>query len=50
MDDNKFITEDTIVNIDESIFEQEAKKLIVELFVDYVNSLHKTSVIELKNS
>ncbi|MBS4188689.1 hypothetical protein KHA94_00445 [Bacillus sp. FJAT-49705] len=44
----KLITEDTKINIDESVFKAKAEELICELFVDYVNKLHQSSVLELK--
>ena len=47
-DKKKFITENTKINIDESAFEDNAKELICELFIEYVNDLHQTSVLELK--
>lgn len=50
MGEKKFITEETKINIDEYVFQRNAEKLICELFVEYVNSLYKSSVIELKNS
>jgi hypothetical protein len=45
----KLVTEDTVINIDEAAFKAKAEELICELFVDYVNDLHQSSVIELKN-
>lgn len=45
---NKFITEDTKINIDESAFEARAKELVCELFVEYVNNSYQSTVLELK--
>ncbi|MBT2736187.1 hypothetical protein [Bacillus sp. ISL-7] len=44
----KFITEDTIINIDEDVFKIKAQKLYWELFVDYVNNKYGYTVLELK--
>jgi hypothetical protein len=43
-----FITEDTVINIDEDVFKLKAEELLCELFVDYVNNLHGKTVIELR--
>ncbi|MFD0827596.1 hypothetical protein ACT8ZR_18370 [Neobacillus sp. M.A.Huq-85] len=43
-----FITEDTIINIDEEIFIIKAEELICELFVDYVNGKYGRTVLELR--
>lgn len=48
MDRKPFITENTKVNIDEEAFKAKAKELICEMFVDYVNTKYKASVIEIK--
>jgi len=48
-DKKKIITENTKININESAFEENAKELICELFIEYVNSLYQNSVIEQKN-
>jgi hypothetical protein len=45
----KLVTEETKINVDEEVFNIKAKELICELFVDYVNSSHQSTVIELKN-
>ncbi|KYC92226.1 hypothetical protein B4102_3767 [Heyndrickxia sporothermodurans] len=44
----KFITEDTKININEEVFKERAEELICEMFVDYVNNLHQSTVVELK--
>jgi hypothetical protein len=44
----KFITEETVINIDEDVFKLKAEELICELFVDYVNNLYDSAVLELK--
>ena len=44
----KFITEDTKINIDEEVFKEKATEFIVESFVDYVNELHGSQVLEIK--
>lgn len=44
----KFITEETKINIDESVFKIKAEELICEMFVDYVNGLYGFTVVELK--
>ncbi|MCM2531723.1 hypothetical protein NDK43_04020 [Neobacillus pocheonensis] len=44
----KFITERTIINIDEEYFKELAEELICELFVDYVNDKYGRTVIEKK--
>lgn len=46
--DHKFITEDTEIVIDEEWFAIIAEELMSELFLEYVNNLYGTSVIELK--
>jgi hypothetical protein len=45
----KFITEETKVNCDESVLKEKAEELISELFVDYVNTKHQSTVLELKS-
>jgi hypothetical protein len=45
----KFITEETIVNCDESAIKEIADELISELFVDYVNDKYQSTVLELKS-
>ncbi|WP_428909423.1 hypothetical protein [Niallia sp. Krafla_26] len=42
------ITEETKINIDESVFKEKAEELFVELFVNYVNDMHKSPVLEIK--
>ncbi|MCM3456585.1 hypothetical protein M3685_22040 [Heyndrickxia oleronia] len=44
----KFITEETKINIDESVFKEKAEELICELFVEYVNNRYQSTVVELK--
>ena len=48
MENNTFLTEYTKININEKAFEARAKEFICESFVNYVNELYGTSVIELK--
>lgn len=43
----KLITENTIINVDESILKSKAEELICELFVDYVNNKKEKTVLEL---
>jgi hypothetical protein len=43
-----FITEETIINIDEDVFKIKAQELYWELFVDYVNNKYGYTVIELR--
>jgi hypothetical protein len=44
----KLVTADTVINVDEDVFKIKAEELICELFVDYVNNLHQSTVLELK--
>jgi hypothetical protein len=46
----KYITEATVINIDEEVFNVKAKELICELFVEYVNKHYGNPVVELKNN
>lgn len=48
-DELNFITENTKININEPAFEDNAKELICELFIEYVNGLYQNSVIEQRN-
>ncbi|MFS0776102.1 hypothetical protein ABC255_08860 [Neobacillus sp. 3P2-tot-E-2] len=43
-----FITEETIINIDEDVFKVVAQQLLCELFVEYVNNKYGKIVIELR--
>lgn len=43
-----YITENTKINIDESVFKARAEELICEEFVEYVNELYQATVIEIK--
>lgn len=47
-ENHEFITENTIINVNEGAFELRAKEFICESFVKHVNELYGTSVIELK--
>jgi hypothetical protein len=44
----KLVTVDTVINVDEDVFKIKAQELICELFVDYVNNLHQSAILELK--
>lgn len=46
--EKKFITKNTKININEEVFKIKAKEVICELFVDYVNNVYGTSVVELR--
>ena len=48
MEKKKYITENTEIILDEEAFKTKAEELICELFVDYVNTLYKSSVVEIK--
>jgi hypothetical protein len=43
-----FITEDTVIDINEEVFKIKAEELMYELFVDYVNKKYGYTVLELK--
>lgn len=43
-----YITEDTMITIDEEIFKILAQELVNELFVEYVNEKYGYAVLELK--
>lgn len=43
-----FITEDTVINIDEEAFRINAENLICELFIEFVNEKYGYVVVERK--
>jgi hypothetical protein len=43
-----FITENTIINIDEEAFKINAQQLLCEMFVEYVNKKYGYPVLELR--
>jgi hypothetical protein len=43
----KLVTSDTVINVDEDSLKIKAEELICELFVDYVNNLHQSTVVEM---
>lgn len=47
-DRKSFITPETEIEIDEKGFKILAEELICELFVDFVNNKHQSTVVELK--
>lgn len=48
MERKKLITEETEININMDAIKPVAEELICELFVDYVNNLHQSPVLEMK--
>ncbi|MEY2196880.1 hypothetical protein AB7942_29845 [Neobacillus sp. BF23-41] len=44
----RYITEETMINIDEDVFKIKSEELICALFIDYVNDKHGKIVIELR--
>ncbi|WHY64665.1 hypothetical protein [Neobacillus sp. SuZ13] len=42
------VTEDTVINVDESVLKIKAEELLCELFVDYVNEKYGYNVLEIK--
>jgi hypothetical protein len=44
----KLVTEETVINIDEEVFQLKAEELYTEMFVDYVNKILGRVVLELK--
>lgn len=48
MERRKLVTEDTVINIDETVFKLKAEELMCEMFIGFVNDKFNSPVLEIK--